>query len=406
MTSKTTSTPIQRRPQSLLMLIALTVLLILGGASAGCRKAPAATPTPTKTPKSANTTTAAKEPTPTSTALPKPTATLTPTEEPASAALAANIIDPSTDQSINPLTGEEVDPTMLDRRPLAVKISNAPAIVRPQAGLSFADVIFEHYAEGGLTRFTAIFLSKDCEKIGSIRSGRLIDLEIPAMFKSMFAYSGASGGVNQEIKESDIFDRVISPDFGHHNAFKRVPAPGKAYEHTLFSDTETLWQTTDLRELNGRQDLQGWVFSIEPPPDGTPATFIKIPYELQYVTTEYEYDAAQGVYLRSVLGEPHTDELTDTQLTASNVIVLFAHHTETPILEDTHGGGHRSIQIQLWGEGPAKIFRDGQEYELTWNRPARHDLIIFLDDEGNSFPLKPGNSWIQLVPLDFQIEVQ
>jgi hypothetical protein len=338
--------------------------------------------------------------------MPSPTLPLTPTQKSTVTAQTTTLIDPTTDPSINPLTGETVDPTVLDRRPLAVKISNAPAIVRPQAGLSFADVVFEHYAEGGLTRFTAIFLSKDCEKIGSVRSARLIDLEIPAMFKSMLAYSGASGGVNQEIRKSDFFERVISPDFGHDSAFKRIPAPGKAFEHTLFSDTETLRKVTDQRDLNGRQDIQGWVFSVEPPSGGTPATFIKIPYEPQYVTTEYQYDAAQGVYLRSVLGESHTDELTGKQLAASNVIILFAHHIETPIMEDTHGGGHYSIQIQLWGEGTAKIFRDGQVYELKWSRPARHDLVIFIDDDGNRFPLKPGNSWIQLVPLDFQIEVQ
>jgi len=401
-----TKIPTLRRPWFPIALAVLTVLLILAGAMAGCKQAPAATPTPTKTPKPVSTPTATRKATPTPSPTPPPTPTPTLTQTPAVAAQSVPLIDPATDLSINPLTGEKVDPAVLDRRPLAVKISNAPAIVRPQAGLSFADVVFEHYAEGGLTRFTAIFLSKDCEKIGSIRSGRLIDLEIPAMFKSMFAYSGASGGVNQEVRKSDIFERVISPDFGHDSAFKRIPAPGKAFEHTLFSDTETLWQITEQRGLNSRQDLQGWVFSEEPPPDGTPATFIKIPYDPKYVTTEYQYDVDQGVYLRSVLGEPHTDELTGQQLTASNVIVLFAHHIETPILEDTHGGGHYSIQIQLWGEGPAKIFRDGRGYELTWSRPKRHDLITFIDSEGNRFPLKPGNSWIQLVPLDFQIEVQ
>jgi len=399
----TTSIPILRRP-GLTLLVALTALLVLAGSTAGCKQAPAATPTPTKTPKPESTPAVTRAVTPTPSSTPSPTATFTPTPEPT--VVSQTIIDPATDPSINPLTGEKVEPTVLNRRPLAVKISNAPAIVRPQAGLSFADVIFEHYAEGGLTRFTAIFLSKDCEKIGSIRSGRLIDLEISAMFKSMFAYSGASGGVNQEIRKSDIFERVISPDFGHDSAFKRIPAPGKAFEHTLFSDTEALWKVTDQRELNGRQDIQGWVFSVEPPSGGNPATFIKIPYEPQYVTTEYQYDAAQGAYLRSVLGEPHTDELTGKQLTASNVIVLFANHVETPILEDTHGGGHYSIQIQLWGEGPARILRDGQIYELKWSRSNRQDLVTFIDSQGNRFPLKPGNSWIQLVPLDFPIEVR
>ena len=59
----------------------------------------------------------------------------------------------------NPLTGEEVaNADDLDRRPIAVKLSNAPAdYTRPQAGLNDADLIFEHWTEGSVTRFTAIF---------------------------------------------------------------------------------------------------------------------------------------------------------------------------------------------------------------------------------------------------------
>ncbi|MDW8102145.1 MAG: DUF3048 domain-containing protein [Anaerolineae bacterium] len=99
---------------------------------------PAPTPTPTKTPK------------------PIPTQTLT--------VVKANLLNletptptPTPITEFCPLTGEPVDnPEKINRRPLAVKIANSPE-VRPQSGLSFADIVFEHLAEGGLTRFTAIF---------------------------------------------------------------------------------------------------------------------------------------------------------------------------------------------------------------------------------------------------------
>lgn len=304
-----------------------------------------------------------------------------------------------------PLTGLEVEQAKLERRPLAVKISNAPSVVRPQAGLSFADVVFEHYAEGNLTRFTAIFLSRDCAKIGSIRSGRLIDLEIPAMFQSMFAYSGASIGVKEKIRDSDFFDRVLAPDFGHHSAFKRVPALGKAFEHTLFSDTTTLWKVADERGVNGRQALAGWAFSDEPPAGGTPATQLQLVYSSQYVDAEYGYDASVGGYRRAVLGVPHRDEITGQQLVAQNVVVLYAPHVESAILEDSHHGGHYSIQVQIWGEGLARVFRNGRMYDVRWVRPGRHDLLRFVDASGQPFPFGPGNVWIQVVPLGFNVAV-
>ena len=59
---------------------------------------------------------------------------------------------------VDPLTGLPVsDPSLLQRRPMLIKVSNLPRNVRPQWGLSLADVVFEYYTEEGSTRFAAIF---------------------------------------------------------------------------------------------------------------------------------------------------------------------------------------------------------------------------------------------------------
>jgi hypothetical protein len=391
----------------------------------GCGSSPPPTPTPTKTPRPPATSTpipttvppTATPTVPPPTATPQPTATLTPisvqlptatsTPLPPPTPTPVPTSMPTSALDVCPLTGQEVsDVAVLERRPLAVKISNFPPIVRPQAGLSFADVVFEHLSEAGLTRLTAIFLSKDAEKVGSIRSARLIDLEIPAMFKSMFAYSGSSGGVKQKIMESDFFDRVISPDFGHAG-FVRIPSEGKAYEHTLFSDTQSLWEIAEERGLNQRQDLSGWTFSDEPPEGGSPATSLEFLYTPKYASAEYQYDPGREAYLRSIFGEPHGDELTGEQIAARNVVALYANHLDTDIVEDSTGPRiYYSIEIQIWGEGKAIVFRDGQAFEGKWVRPQRPDLIRFVDDAGNPIPLKPGNTWIQVVPLDFEIGVE
>ncbi|MGQ9516807.1 MAG: DUF3048 domain-containing protein, partial [Anaerolineae bacterium] len=184
-------------------LFIAVLLLIASMVIGGCGVSVKATPTPTKTPKVASTNT----PFPTNTPLPTPHPTDTPVPSPAASSptVAApgnggtpqvELIVPSPANAICPLTGEVVtDLTKLERRPLAIKISNAPSIVRPQAGLDKADVVFEHVAEADLTRFTAIYLCQDAEKVGSVRNARLIDLEIPAMLKSLFAFYGASRGV-------------------------------------------------------------------------------------------------------------------------------------------------------------------------------------------------------------------
>lgn len=313
-----------------------------------------------------------------------------------------------------PFTGLQVGADKLQRRPLAVKVSNAPRVVRPQAGLAFADVVWEHYAEGNLTRFTAVFLCQDVPKIGPIRSGRLIDLEIPAMFRAIFVFSGASDGVNARLTSSDIADRVWSEQLGYP-VFRRIPQEGKAFEHTLFSDTATIWAEADRRGLNGPQDVSGWVFSETPPSGGTPVSDLKLVYSDPYAIAQYHYDASVGGWLRYAAGDfysggyvitPHKDDLTGKQLAPANVVVLYVPHVNSDILEDTYGGGHWSIEIQVWGEGLARVFRDGKMYTVRWQRPQRHAMLRLVDAAGNPFPLRPGQTFIQVVPTNFRITVQ
>lgn len=67
---------------------------------------------------------------------------------------------PSNDSihNINPLTGLAVeDPSLLDLPAVLVSISHFPVTARPQAGLSFAPMVFEIYITEGATRFLTAF---------------------------------------------------------------------------------------------------------------------------------------------------------------------------------------------------------------------------------------------------------
>jgi hypothetical protein len=244
--------------------------------------------------------------------------------------------------------------------------------------------------------------------VGPVRSGRLIDLEIPAMFKAFFAFSGASPGVVRRIMSSDFSDRVLSPDPNWSTeGFKRIPQPGRAYEHTLFTDTPTLWEIAEQKGWNGSQELEGWTFAVDPPDGGQPSTQLTLTYHSRYISAEYSYDVELGGYRRTVMGEPHIDELTGEQLLADNVVVVYANHALTDIVEDITGPQPQfSVEIQLWGEGTMQLFRDGQMYHGRWLRPQREDLVRFVDGRGNPIPLKPGRTWIQLVRLDFEVEAE
>lgn len=335
-------------------------------------------------------------------ATPIPTVTVPPepTAEPTPEGIVLDSPEDFTAESRNPLTGEVVaDPAKLARRPLAIKLSNAPPrYVRPQSGLNQADIVFEHITEAVVTRFTGIFYSQDPPAVGPIRSARLIDLELPAMYDAALGYSGSSNGVANRLFAADFASRILGPGaFGYY----RTGDTSKPFEHTFYARPEQLRQS--LGELNRPPEFSGVAmqFTSVPPEGGTAATQIDINYNWEVVS--WTYDPATNLYYRQAGGAVHADGNTGEQVRARNIIVPFVNHVDDPtICEQISAQGTcqlLSVQIQLWGEGQAVVFRDGQRYDGTWKRDGRNDMLTVYDASGKQIPLQIGNTWVQLMSI-------
>ncbi|MBI4771416.1 MAG: DUF3048 domain-containing protein, partial [Chloroflexi bacterium] len=308
--------------------------------------------------------------------------------------------------NVNPLTGEEMsDPALLDHRPLALKIANTRPCARPQSGLNQAALVFEHYVEAWGTRFTAIFYGTEVERIGPVRSARLIDLELPAIFDAMLVASGESAGVKQRLRASDFSDRIISADLGADcPPLCRVPqesVPCQDQAHTLYTNTGRLHAWAARSGLDVRPKLSGWAFQAPPPGGGRPADVVHVDYFNAPV--DWAYEADSGHYLRSQDETRQVDALTQMRLTTANVVVLFAHHLYSDIQESSN---FYSLEIQFWGQGRALVFRDGQAFEGLWLRPERAGLFRLVDASGAPIVLKPGRTWFEFVALDSGVETQ
>lgn len=299
----------------------------------------------------------------------------------------------------NPLTGEiVVDPSVLARRPLAVKISNAPALyVRPQSGLNDADWVFEHTAEGAVTRFTLLLYSKMPPTVGPIRSARLIDLELPAMYDAALVYSGTSAGVGNRMLQSDIADDLVR---SNEPGYYRTGDESKPFEHTLYAYPEQLWAGLEASGRNHPPDFQTQVaFSSERPAGGSPASYASVDYQSTFV--EWTYDSQSNRYLRRADNAEIIDANTGEQVSAANIVIIAPFHVEDPTICEQISNGvcvALTVQIQLWGSGQGVLLRDGQVYDVTWHRDGRHDMLTFTDASGAPFPLQIGNTWVQLVP--------
>jgi len=301
---------------------------------------------------------------------------------------------------INPFTGLPLsDPAAFGRRPLLVKVANT-SDVRPQSGLNSADIVVEHYSEGSITRFTALFLTNAPAKVGSVRSCRLIDIELPAIFDAALLCSGTSPGVKPLMRASYAYRNNLTmiSDMGGTEcatcpAFRtsdRLPP------HNLFANTARAWEELERRGVNKPSAFRSWVFDPNPP-SGKPTRLLNVGYKSGNVI--WSYEPASGKWLKSLRSEKQIDRTTGEQIAAANVLVVHVPHVTTLIVEDVSGA--RSIEIQLWGEGPLRIFRDGVEVGGRWRRnPEVIGHFDLLDVNNNKVALKPGNTWIQIVPME------
>jgi hypothetical protein len=285
-----------------------------------------------------------------------------------------------------------------NRRNLIVKVSNYPWIVRPQSGLSKADLIYEYEVEGGVTRFAAIYRSQGDTYVGPVRSGRLLDLELVVMYQALFAYSGVNDNIKKLIGAADWKYQTLSPQFGDNcPPFCRYPKPGVPFEHTLFGNTFQMWDLATRRNVNTGYPARGFAFDTTPDENGKPINDIAIKWYGDQ-DARWQYNPTDGKYYRWNTGIPHIDAETGQQLTADNVIVVQAYHVDRPDIYESESGA-KTVEIQLWGSDKAWVFRDGQWFQGIWMRRNRERgaLGLYYPDATTPIMLKPGRSWVEVV---------
>src|SRR3990167_951299 len=134
------------------------------------------------------------------------------------------------------------------RRPLAVMIENH-ADARPQSGLTSADIVYEAVAEGGITRFMAIFYCNLSDtQVGPVRSARTYFLDWLSEYDALYAHVGGANTpgpadalsqiIKYGIKDLNQFS-IGFPTFWRD--YQRLGHP-VATEHTMYSTTQKLWE--------------------------------------------------------------------------------------------------------------------------------------------------------------------
>ncbi len=333
---------------------------------------------------------------------------------------------PARPANINPLTGLATDGAALQRRPVLVRLGNDERVRENfwQAGTNSADLVFEELidligSQYANTRLTAAFLTNDAPLAGPIRSGRLINLQLAPMMDGAMAHAGASNGTRWIFSQTPM---VNLDEFFNQPAYCYNQAHG--YQGRLYATLPRLREWLRQKGQEKPIPLYGFHFS-----DGVPAgqpvksvALTKTPWP-KWTALEWRYDASKGKYMRYVTGTPLVDNSyivtakwgqgancaiqsgeTRTNVSASNVVVLYAKHERTNIVEDSNNAF--SVYINLVGQGEADLFRDGVMVKGKWQRNSVQEFFEFVDNSGGLYQLRPGNTWFEIVPTGYSLDLK
>lgn len=305
---------------------------------------------------------------------------------------------------INPLTGLRVESlSLLERRPMVIKITNFPRYVRPQWGLNSADHVYEYYLEDELTRFVGIFYGNNAERVGPIRSGRPFDEQLVRAYKGIFAFAYADDRLIDFWEGSDIEPFLVFEGKNNCPPMCRIGSKKDDY-NTLFTDTALLSEYAAGRGIEQtRQSLSGLRFEANSKilESGGQLQRLELRFSPEsYSYWEYfpglrRYFRWQDVERRSKeneVFEPLYDSLTGDQVFADNLIVL-----RVPAAYFYKSKSTEVYDFKFIGEGKAYGIREGRVFELQWHRPNPDSMLSLTFLSGAPYLLKPGNVWFEVL---------
>lgn len=286
----------------------------------------------------------------------------------------------------SPLTGELVKDEAATTKPVtAIMIENSPD-ARPQSGLKAAEVVYEAVAEGGITRFLALYQQHQPSLVGPVRSVRMYYVDWLTPYDASVAHVGGSYNALKVVRNGKYrdIDQFFNPEY-YWRASDRY-APHNVY--TSFAKLNALNKAKGYKKSHPKSFERA---DTEPPAKLNAKT-VDVNISSSQYNSRYVYEKKAGVYKRFLGGVPHMDR--EKGLITAKVVVVLRVNMKL-VLED----GYRE-SITTSGKGTAYVFQNGTATKLTWHKPTRSAQLSFTDAKGKPFELARGTTWISAVPID------
>jgi hypothetical protein len=304
------------------------------------------------------------------TVVPSPTATASPS--PAA---------PPAPVAVDPLTGEAPKPS---GSVVVIKVDNG-SLARPyQRGLGRAAVVYQELVESGETRFAAVFSTASAGEVGPVRSVRESDIELLRQYgKVPVGFSGGNSGVKA------TFHAAVRSGYLLDASYDAVPndyrlAERRADARNFFTSPASLAAS---QPGQAARDV-GLRFGPLRPGAGVAAMAAKAVFS-SYVTVRVQYVPQTHAWA------VFQDGREMTGVGPANVIVQ-----RVPIQMSRYVDvlGNRTPYTVSTGSGSATVLRDGVAVTGTWQRPSAAAGTHFRDTAGRDIPLRPGPTWVLLLP--------
>lgn len=306
-------------------------------------------------------------------------------------------------------------------RPLTVMIENHEES-RPQSGISFADVVYEAVAEGGITRFLAVFYCRDASQIGPVRSARTYFIDFASEYGDSPLYvhvggANAPGPADALGQLSDYgwtgYNDLNQFSIGFPTFWRDYDRLGRtvATEHTMYSTTGKLWEFAakkrDLTNIDKKGTLWNEKFveySFKDSEEKGSKQTVHVEFWEGYKQyfVDWVYDAKSNSYKRMNGGAAHLDKDTSRQITAKNIIVLY-------MLESNANDGYENNVHLLYktkGTGKAIVFMNGKKIEGTWKKDSRKARTLLFDSSGSAITFNRGTIWFEILPTTGIVNVK
>jgi hypothetical protein len=295
-----------------------------------------------------------------------------------------------------PLTGLPAPGGKVPQRPaLAVKVGNDPAS-RPQSGLDNADIVYEEMAEGGITRYMAVFQCQSAPIIGPIRSVRWDDWNMLQQYgHAILAYSGGISFWTAEAANLVWIYNANGSIYPTANAYYRysssTPPANQGAPYNYYSSTAALWK---LFPKVTAPPPQLFKFSKAIPAGATALASASIDFSSASPVV-WSWSATLQKWMRYYDTSPDTDPSGD-QFRATDVVIQIVPTRPGPYSES--GPDSPDVESLMIGTGKAYVLRDGMLESGTWSRPTGYSITKFSFPDGKPMRLRPGNVWYELVP--------